>query len=125
MDARIFRLIMPVGDIEAAATFYAALLDAPGERVWRNRHYFPCGDVILACVEAPEPEPRPARDPRIVYFAVDDLDAVFARARAAGPKRLDDEISEQAWGERSFYLEDPFGNPLCFVARDTVYKGLS
>ena len=27
------------------------------------------------------------------------------------------------WGERSFYVEDPWGNPLCFVDRGTIYAG--
>ena len=27
------------------------------------------------------------------------------------------------WGERSFYVRDPFGNPLCFVDADTLFTG--
>lgn len=27
------------------------------------------------------------------------------------------------WGERSFYVEDPWKNPLCFVEEGTVYTG--
>jgi hypothetical protein len=27
------------------------------------------------------------------------------------------------WGERSFYAEDPWGNPLCFVEEGTFYRG--
>ena len=27
------------------------------------------------------------------------------------------------WGERSFYAEDPWGNPPCFVEERTVYTG--
>ena len=27
------------------------------------------------------------------------------------------------WGERSFYLRDPFGNPLCFVDAATLFTG--
>ena len=26
------------------------------------------------------------------------------------------------WGERSFYVVDPWGNDLCFVAEDTLYR---
>jgi hypothetical protein len=26
------------------------------------------------------------------------------------------------WGERSFYAEDPWKNPLCFVEEGTVYS---
>ena len=45
---RLFRVILPVDDLERAAPFYAALLAQPGARVSPGRHYFPCGDVMLA-----------------------------------------------------------------------------
>ena len=32
-------------------------------------------------------------------------------------------IAERPWGERSFYVEDPFGNKLCFVDRATMFTG--
>ncbi|HWS55130.1 MAG TPA: VOC family protein [Pyrinomonadaceae bacterium] len=123
--ARLFRVTLPVEDIERAADFYARLLGTPGERVWVNRHYFRCGEVILACV-APPGDPaayRAQSEQRVLYFAVPDLDAVFARAGRAGCRRLDDGIEKQEWGERSFYADDPFGNPLCFVEHATQYTG--
>jgi predicted enzyme related to lactoylglutathione lyase len=121
----IFRLVIPVDDIERATAFYAEIVGSPGERVWVNRHYFDCGGVVLACVEPP-PEnrgPRDESDARIIYFAVDDLDGMFQRIGNVGAARLDEAIGEQAWGERSFYAQDPFGNRLCFVDRPTVYRG--
>ncbi len=33
------------------------------------------------------------------------------------------EIHRRSWGERSFYVEDPFGNKICFVDQDTVFTG--
>ena len=33
-------------------------------------------------------------------------------------------IAKRPWGEESFYASDPFGNPLCFVRRDTEFTGL-
>jgi uncharacterized glyoxalase superfamily protein PhnB len=122
---RVFRLIQPVDDIQIAVAFYERVLGHRGERIAVNRHYFPCGDVVLACVEAPldHREPRPRRDPRIVYLAVDDVDETFRLVRAAGPRWMDDAIETQFWGERSFYADDPFGNPLCFVQEDTRYLG--
>lgn len=122
---QIFRLVIPVDDIERATAFYAELVGASGERVWSNRHYFDCGGVVLACVEPPI-ESRGIRDDsdaRVIYFAVDDLEEVFQRLGKAGPGQLDDTIGEQAWGERSFYAQDPFGNHLCFVHQPTVYTG--
>jgi hypothetical protein len=34
-------------------------------------------------------------------------------------------IATRPWGERSFYLRDPFGNPLCFVDAATLFTGPS
>jgi uncharacterized glyoxalase superfamily protein PhnB len=33
------------------------------------------------------------------------------------------QIADRPWGERSFYVADPFGNPVCFVSRETVFTG--
>jgi hypothetical protein len=32
------------------------------------------------------------------------------------------EIATRPWGQRSFYMRDPFGNPLCFVDETTIFK---
>ena len=119
---RLFRVILPVTDIETAATFYAELLGQPGMRVSGGRHYFRCGDVTLALYspkgDGDPREPRPNWDH--VYFAVDDLENTFERAGKAGAKILS-QIETQPWGERSFYCSDPFGNKLCFVADGTLF----
>ena len=47
----LFRVIVPVGDIERAALFYSALLGAAGSRVSPGRHYFECEGTILACYD--------------------------------------------------------------------------
>lgn len=122
---RLFRLIVPVDDIEIATQFYSQILGSPGERIWVNRHYFCCGDIIIACVAPPGDvaQYRPQEDPRILYFAVHDLEAKFEQARQAGCRRVDKKIETQSWGERCFYAEDPFGNPLCFVDEKTRYLG--
>ena len=122
---RLFRVILQVGDIEAAANFYAALLGMPGERVSRGRHYFDCGGTILACFDpradgnAFEASPNPDH----VYFAVEDLEALHVRAQACACREVDDSISTWPWGERSFYAVDPFGNPICFVDAKSVFRG--
>ena len=133
MSLQLFRVIMPVDDLDSAASFYATLLDQPGMRISGGRHYFRCGDVTLALYS-----PRgdgDARDPRAnfdhVYFAVDNLEDVFGRAKSLGGLAKDTgdgrlpmgEIATRPWGERSFYLHDPFGNPLCFVDVKTLYTG--
>jgi catechol 2,3-dioxygenase-like lactoylglutathione lyase family enzyme len=130
---RLFRVILPVAEIEPAARFYAALLGQPGMRVSGGRHYFRCGDVTLALYspkgDGDPREPRPNWDH--VYFAVDNLDDVFARAQKLGglSTHVGDgghamgQIATRPWGERSFYLSDPFGNPLCFVDVKTLFTG--
>ena len=67
------------------------------------------------------------------YFAVDDLEDVYRRAErlgglspAIGDGRLPmGQIAVRPWGERSFYLHDPFGNPLCFVDSRSLFTGVS
>jgi predicted enzyme related to lactoylglutathione lyase len=130
---RLFRVIVPVNDLAVAVPFYAALFEDAGFRVSPGRHYFSCGTVIVALYD-----PKGDRDARVVrpnfehvYFAVDDLEAAYARAQRVGglsTKTGDGslpmgEIARRPWGERSFYMFDPSGNPLCFVDSATVFTG--
>jgi uncharacterized glyoxalase superfamily protein PhnB len=120
----LFRVILPVTEIEEAAAFYARLLRMPGSRVSGGRHYFDCAGTILACYDAladGDPEQFDP-NPQNVYFSVDDLDAAHERAHEAGCRELTD-IELQPWGERSFYAHDPFGNPICFVDSQTLVTG--
>lgn len=125
MPVKLYRVIIPVSDIERAGAFYAQLLQMPGQRVSAGRHYFDCGGTILACFD-----PRADGDgfdarpnPDHVYFAVDDLASTYARAKNAGCAWLEGEITTRPWGERSFYAQDPFGNPICVVDSQTVFTG--
>ncbi len=63
---RLYRVIVPVGDIESAAVFYGTLFAQPGARVSPGRHYFVCGDVTLAMysprADGDERDPRPNFD---------------------------------------------------------------
>jgi predicted enzyme related to lactoylglutathione lyase len=120
----LFRVILPVSDIEAAASFYARLLGIPGNRVSSGRHYFDCAGTILACYDAPADGDLEAvgPNPQHVYFSVDDLDAAHARAEQAGCHELTG-IETRPWGERSFYARDPFENPICLVDSQTLFTG--
>jgi len=130
---RLFRVILPVDDVESAARFYATLFGQPGARVSPGRHYFSCGDVTLALyspmADGDSSEPRANFDH--VYFAVDDLETFHRRAHELGAlsKQTGDgglpmgQIATRPWGERSFYLNDRFGNPLCFVDSRTLFTG--
>lgn len=133
MTVKLFRVILPVANIDRAARFYSAVLGQPGARVSPGRHYFDCGGTILACFDPRtdgdgyDPEPNP----EWLYFAVDDLEATYRACRDAGAVFAEDEVHDdpageiavRPWGERSFYVLDPFANKLCFVDRETVFKG--
>jgi predicted enzyme related to lactoylglutathione lyase len=83
---QLFRVILPVSDIERAAQFYGALLDASGSRVSPGRHYFRCGGVILAYFD-PRADGDPwdaSPNPDHVYFSVTDLESTLKSARNAG-----------------------------------------
>jgi uncharacterized glyoxalase superfamily protein PhnB len=121
--ARIFRVIVPVADIELAATYYARLLGDSGARISPGRHYFSAGSVILACFDPrADGDPWDARpNPDHIYFAVDELETYFTRADSQTAGSITKAIETQPWGERSFYCVDPFGNKLCFVDQETLF----
>ena len=125
----LFRINVVVGDLDQAASFYGELFGAAGRRQAGARVYFTCGPVTLQVVDvSSQGAPHPAA--KALYFTVRDLDAVFARAQRLGCLSGDDvhgrgggEIVVRPWGERSFYAQDPWQNPLCFVEEGTVYPG--
>jgi catechol 2,3-dioxygenase-like lactoylglutathione lyase family enzyme len=132
--AHLFRVILPVDDIERATRFYAAILGEPGSRVSPGRHYFDCEGTILACYDPrSDGDDRPATpNPEPLYFAVSDLRSTFDACRSAGARFSPElvpgvgplgQIARRPWGEESFYAHDPFGNPLCFVSKTSVFTG--
>ena len=123
---RLFRLNIEVGDIERAADFYGELLGLAGRPQMGGRCYFGAGPVTLQVVQIEVPHPAA----KALYFAVDDLDAVHRRAAALDCLSGESvhgtpggEPVVRPWGERSFYADDPWGNPLCFVEAGTIYQG--
>ena len=125
---KIFRVTLEVSKLDVAAAFYAKLLGTEGKRHPGARHYFDCGGVILALLDPTGGGLTPTVAPKSLYFAVQDLEAVHARAKglkALAPYKVHGEpagaITERPWGERSFYVVDPAGNDLCFVEEGTLY----
>jgi uncharacterized glyoxalase superfamily protein PhnB len=121
-EPRLFRVILPVSEIDAAASFYIEVLGMSGDRVSPGRHYFACGGTILACYDAvADGDTDPVGpNPQHIYFSVDDLEAVHERVRRHGATDVTP-IEVRPWGERSFYATDPFGNPICFVDSRTLF----
>jgi catechol 2,3-dioxygenase-like lactoylglutathione lyase family enzyme len=122
---RLFRVIVPVSDLETASGFYSRLLGLEGRSVGGGRAYFDCGPVILAVLETEKPA-----NPEYLYFAVSNLEEIHARARELGCLSTESvhgaaagEMIVRPWGERCFYAFDPFGNGLCFVDDATLFTG--
>jgi len=126
---QFFRLNVEVGDLESAISFYTALLGIEGRKQAGSRCYFECGPVTLQVLDVSSlGKPHPAA--KALYFTVSELETVFERAKALhclSRENVHDApgggIVVRPWGERSFYTEDPWNNPLCFVEEGTVYRG--
>jgi catechol 2,3-dioxygenase-like lactoylglutathione lyase family enzyme len=127
---KLFRVILQVSDLNKAADFYSKLLDTEGRGIPGARHYFDCGPIILALVDPTAGGNKAKPIPDYIYFSVENLDNIYARARELGclsketvHEESAGEIATRPWGERSFYAEDPFGNLLCFVDERTIFTG--
>ena len=126
---QFFRLNIEVGDLNSAISFYTKLLGIEGRKQAGSRCYFNCGPVTLQVLDVSSSgEPHPAA--KALYFTVNDLESVFERAKdleCLSCESVHDApgggIVVRPWGERSFYVEDPWKNPLCFVEDGTVYTG--
>jgi predicted enzyme related to lactoylglutathione lyase len=125
---KLFRVTLEVADLERATQLYAALFGLDGQRYPGARHYFDCGGVIVAVLDVSRGGMPPTPGPKSLYFAVDDIDIVHARAEQLGvlaPYQVHGEpasaVITRPWGERSFYVVDPWGNDLCFCENGTLY----
>lgn len=125
---RLFRVTLEVGDLEAATQLYRQLFAVDGTRHHGGRHYFDCGGVVVAVVDVASGGLEPTPGPKALSFAVDDVEA--AHRRAAGLDLLAPyqvhgepagEVVRRPWGERSFYVVDPWGNDLCFCQDGTLF----
>ncbi len=134
MAPTLYRIILQVDNLDRAEEFYGKLLGDRGRRIpYASRHYIDCGPVILALVDVngeniPGLQPKPLPD--YIYFAVNEVDGVYARAKELQCLSTEDvhgdsagDLVKRPWGERSFYVHDPWGNGLCFVDETTLFTG--
>jgi len=126
---QFFRLNIEVGDLKSAISFYTKLLGVEGRKQAGSRCYFDCGPVTLQVLDVSSSS-QPHSAAKALYFTVSDLDAAHERAKSLRCLSREDVhdapgggIVVRPWGERSFYAEDPWKNPLCFVEEGTVYTG--
>jgi len=125
---KIFRITIEVSDLDRAAALYAKLLGIEGKRHPGARHYFDCGGVILAVLDVSRGGMTPTPGPKSIYLAVDNVDAVHARAKELGvlaPYQVHGQpaadVITRPWGERSFYCVDAWGNDMCFCEDGTLF----
>lgn len=122
----LFRINIEVGDIAQATKDWSALLGIVGRGQAGSRTYFTTGAVTLQVVQVDSPHPAA----KALYFLVDELEPYHERASKLGwlskelvHGQIGGTIAVRPWGERSFYVEDTWGNPLCFVQTGTTYPG--
>ena len=127
-NPRLFRVTVEVADLDTATDLYRELLGIAGERHPGARHYFDCGGVILALLDVSQGGLSPTPGPKSLFLAVDDVEAVHQRASrldVLAPYQVHGEpagdVIERPWGEKSFYVVDPWGNDLCFCEQGTLY----
>lgn len=130
----IFRILLQARDLAESQRFYEALLGTPGRLVAPGRVYFDVGPVILGVLDySKAPAGDRSTPTESIYIATNELESVHQRARRLAclstetlhgdPTQPIGSIVVRPWGERSFYLSDPSGNPICFVDASTVFTG--
>jgi catechol 2,3-dioxygenase-like lactoylglutathione lyase family enzyme len=125
---RLFRVTLEVADLEQASALYADLFGQAGQRHPGARHAFDCGGVTVVVLDVSRGGMAPTPGPKSLGFAVGDIDAVHGRAARLGvlaPYEVHGEpageVVVRPWGERSFYVVDPWGNDLCFCEEGTLF----
>jgi catechol 2,3-dioxygenase-like lactoylglutathione lyase family enzyme len=131
---RVYRILIQAKDLDRSRRFYESLLGTRGRSVGGERIYFDCGPVILGILDGSGVSDEERSIPtEAIYLATNDLDGVHQRASRLGclskelihndPANPAGRMVVRPWGERSFYVFDPSGNPLCFVDERTLFTG--
>lgn len=127
-EMKLYRIILPVRDIEKASAFYGHIFNLSGKRVSSGRHYFDLEGTILAVYD-PIADGDDAgkewvfHEHQFIYISTTNLEAVHEKFLESDSEYVEENIKTRPWGERSFYVHDPFGNLLCFVDKNTVFTG--
>lgn len=126
MKPKLYRVILPVNDIEVATKFYSKIFNIKGNRVSDGRHYYNLDGTILACYDPKAEKDKPMKwkfhKNQYIYIAVDNLKEMRRRVESSNCSFLG-AIESMPWGETLFYAKDPFNNPICFVDKKTIFTG--
>jgi predicted enzyme related to lactoylglutathione lyase len=126
INFRLHRIIVPVSDLESGVFFYSNLFHQSGVRVSPGRHYFNLSNVVLCIWDATadgDAEVGVFSLSAPIYIATSDIESRFDDVRAISGTKITETIAVRPWKEKSFYFEDPFGNPLCFIEDATCFNG--
>jgi PhnB protein len=94
-----------VADSAAQVAFLRSVFDATGEHHAERPAEIRIGDSLVMVTPAGAREPFPA----FLYVYVDDADAAYRRALAAGAVSLEEPL-DTPYGDRRAMVRDPFGN---------------
>ena len=104
--------------LERAFGFTVHARHGEGDRV--EHAELALGTALIMLGEARDDEygrivgaPGPAGDGTSVYVAADDVDALYARAVAAGAQ-IEEGLTDRDYGSRDFICRDPEGLVWCF-----------
>ena len=122
MDLKLYQVSLGVENIDKAESFYRQLLGTAGQRKGAGGVHFKCGELVLICHLSKQSADlaRAAATATHLLFVVADLEALFGQAKTAGCASMDDQVTHLPWGDRSFSVTDPFGNPLSFIDVETM-----
>src|ERR1700730_15708476 len=106
---------MVVNDVKAQVEFLRAVFDATGEVQADRPAEIRIGDSLVMVSPAGERDLFPA----FLYVYVDDADATFRRALAAGAVGIEEPLNTP-YGDRRAMVRDPFGNVFQIAHRPPV-----
>ncbi len=122
---RLNQVTVPCVNYEASVAFYKMLgliqiVDSPPRYA---RFECPAGDKggAPATFSLHHVDAWTGCEDPLVYFEVDDLDAEHDRLRATGLTFISPP-TDQSWGWREAYLQDPAGNRICLYQAGTMRR---
>ena len=114
---RLFRVVLPVGDLAKARHFYSTLLGEDGQGIAPGWHSFTYGGATLTCHETSVPVAQ--LEP--VCIAVEEsIVQMHYRAQSLRVTQIDPEPHTLPTGEHGFRMVDPWGNALYIVDERSV-----